>query len=189
MKNQLRTQYKSIRNLLTPEQVHQNSEQIIQTLLNLPEWKNAKIVMCYLSFQNEVDTYPLYREGWNQGKTMLIPICQAKGSIMKMSILTSMNTLIKNRYGIDELPLPLQQIVSPETIDLCILPGIAFDRLGNRIGFGAGYYDRYLPKLRENVPLIALAHHCQIHSGTLPTDCYDLPVHKIITEQQILSCR
>ena len=182
MKAALRKQYKQIRNQLTMEKVQNNSEKIAAQLFETAFWQNSTVVMLYLSFQNEVVTDMIYERGWQENKIMLIPICSAQNGIMTMSKLTSFEQLVPNRYGIRELPEPLQQIVPPETIDLCLIPGIVFDNYGNRLGFGAGYYDRYLAKISPQVPRIALAHSCQIYDGILPTDEYDLPMHYMLTE-------
>ena len=182
MKTALRKQYKQIRNQLTMDKVQNNSEKIAAQLFETAFWQNSTVVMLYLSFQNEVVTDMIYERGWQENKIMLIPICSAQNRIMTMSKLTSFEQLVPNRYGIRELPEPLQQIVPPETIDLCLIPGIVFDNYGNRLGFGAGYYDRYLAKISPQVPRIALAHSCQIYDGILPTDQYDLPMHYMLTE-------
>ena len=182
MKAALRKQYKQIRNQLTMEKVQNNSEKIAAQLFETAFWQNSTVVMLYLSFQNEVITDMIYERGWQENKIMLIPICSAQNGIMTMSKLTSFEQLVPNRYSIRELPEPLQQIVPPETIDLCLIPGIVFDNYGNRLGFGAGYYDRYLAKISPQVPRIALAHSCQIYDGILPTDQYDLPMHYMLTE-------
>lgn len=182
IKNQLRKQYKQLREQLTIEQVKKNSAQIADRLFQTSFWQNSSTVMLYLSFQNEVMTDQIYQQGWMEGKTMLMPICSTQDGIMIMSKVTSFAQLDQNRYGIRELPETLQQIVAPETIDLCLIPGIVFDNYGNRLGFGAGYYDRYLAKISPQVPRIALAHSCQIYDGILPTDQYDLPMHYMLTE-------
>jgi 5-formyltetrahydrofolate cyclo-ligase len=182
MKTALRKQYKQIRDQLTLTQVQNNSEKIATQLFEAAFWHNSTVVMLYLSFQNEVMTDMIYQQGWQEGKTMLMPICSAQDGIMTMSKVASFAQLEQNRYGIRELPETLQQIVPPESIDLCLIPGIAFDIYGNRLGFGAGYYDRYLAKISPQVPRIALAHSCQIYDGILPTDQYDLPMHYMLTE-------
>ena len=181
-KNHLRKQYKQIRNQLTSAQVLTNSEKIAKYLFESAFWKNSTVVMLYLSFQNEVITDFIYERGWQDGTTMLTPICSPQNGIMTMSKLSSLEQLVPNRYCIRELPTTLQQIVPPEAIDLCLIPGIAFDRYGNRLGFGAGYYDRYLAKISSQIPCIALAHSCQIYDGILPTDQYDLPIQYLLTE-------
>lgn len=185
MKNQLRQQYKKIRQQLTATEIQQHSARIAETLLQTTFWQQSHTVMLYLSFQNEVATQTIYLQGWAEGKTMLLPICSTQDGHMEMSILSSFNQLVPNRYGIDELPSQLQQIIPPQQIDLCIIPGIAFDHAGNRLGFGAGYYDRYLPRVNPQAKRIALAYECQLHHGLLPTDAHDLPMNYIITEKQL----
>ena len=189
LKKQLRQYYKQIREQLSPAVVTTYSAQIAAQLFALPCWQNSQTVMLYLSFRNEVATAAIYQRGWQLGKTMLIPICQPQNGLMEMSRITSLQQLTYNRYGIGELPAPLQQIVPPEAIDLCLIPGVAFDHQGNRLGFGAGYYDRYLPRLRPEVPRLALAYECQLHPQPLPVEPYDLPMDYILTERQLYAVR
>lgn len=185
LKNQLRQYYKQLRKQLSLDAVKIYSAQIAARLFTLPLWQASNTVMLYLSFQNEVSTTAIYQKGWQLGKNMLLPICQPQTGQMKMSRITSLEQLVYNRYGIGELPDHLQQIIAPEQIDLCLIPGIAFDHQGNRLGFGAGYYDRYLALLRPEVKRLALAYECQLHPQLLPTDEHDLPMDYILTERQL----
>ncbi len=185
MKEQLRKQYKQIRQQLSQEQVVQCSNQIASALFQTSFWKNSKVIMLYLSFQNEIGTHAIYQQGWTEGKTMLVPICSPQTTTMQMSCISSLQHLVINQYGIRELPLEAQQIISPNQIDLCLIPGIAFDLAGNRLGFGAGYYDRYLPKVNPQAKRIALAYECQISPTKLPVTTYDLPMDYILTEKNL----
>ncbi|MBR5319433.1 MAG: 5-formyltetrahydrofolate cyclo-ligase [Peptococcaceae bacterium] len=185
VKNQLRQQYKQIRNRLTADQVISYSDSIARQLFATDFWQQSSTVMLYLSFQNEVITEAIYQRGWQEGKTMLLPICAPEGGLMEMSVITSFDQLEPNRYGIGELPEHLQQLIAPEQIDVCLIPGIAFDHAGTRLGFGAGYYDRYLPRVNPSAKRIALAYECQMHSETLPRDAYDLPMQYILTERKL----
>lgn len=185
MKNTYRQQYKTIRENMSSLQVQQYSERIATRLFATPFWQTSRVIMLYLSFRNEVLTDAIFRRGWNMGKTMLVPICSPENGHMEFSRITSMQHLVLNRYGIRELPESRVQIVPPEQIDLCLIPGIAFDMQGNRLGFGAGYYDRYLPMVDKRAARVALAYECQLHPDTLPTDKYDLPVQYILTEKQL----
>lgn len=185
VKNQLRQQYKQIRNRLTADQVISYSDSIARQLFATDFWQQSSTVMLYLSFQNEVITEAIYQRGWQEGKTMLLPICAPEGGLMEMSVITSFDQLEPNRYGIGELPEHLQQLIAPKQIDVCLIPGIAFDHAGTRLGFGAGYYDRYLPRVNPSAKRIALAYECQMHSETLPRDAYDLPMQYILTERKL----
>jgi len=185
MKKQLRQEYKAIRNQLSVEQISQYSDAICKQLFQLPLWQEAKTIMAYLSFQNEVCTDFIFKQGWAENKIMSIPICHIHDHTMHLARLNNFEELVANKYGIRELPEEKQELILPKQVDLCLIPGIVFDARGNRIGFGAGYYDRYLPQLRADVPKVALAYQCQISSTTLPTDIYDLPMNYILTETQV----
>ena len=185
MKQKLRQEYKAIRQQLSMEQIEQYSLAISKQLFALPVWQTAKTIMLYLSFQNEVCTDYIFKQGWTENKIMGIPICHTHDHTMHLSRLNNFAQLTANKYGIRELPEEKQELILPEQIDLCLIPGIVFDTQGNRIGFGAGYYDRYLPQLRADVPKIALAYQCQISPAILPTDIYDLPMNYILTETKI----
>ncbi len=184
-KASLRRRYRALRQSLTAGEVRAKSAAIAERLLTLPLWRESRTVLLYLSFRNEVETDALYRFGWQAGKRMLLPICQATERDMEASVLDSLEQLVPNRYGIRELPPALQQIVAPEEIDLCLIPGLAFDRAGTRLGSGAGYYDRYLLRLRPGVPRVALAYACQLRGTALPRDRHDLPMDVLITEQAV----
>ena len=185
MKNQLRRTYKQLRAQLSPQQVQHYSQQIANRLFSLPLWQNSHTVMLYQSLQNEVATAVTYVKCWQEQNNMLLPICMPQNGLMEMSLLPSFQQLVPNHYGIAELPPASWQLIPPEEIDLAVIPGIAFDTFGNRLGFGAGYYDRYLLRLRADVKRVALAYQCQIHNGKLPTDAHDLPMDYILTETQI----
>lgn len=185
MKQQIRSHYQNIRQQLSLENVSLKSEQIARQLFSTSIWQQSQTIMLYLSFQNEVATDRIFQQGWREKKTMVIPICAPENHTMTMSRLEDFAALQYNCYGIQELPPQLQQTVSPEVIDLCLIPGIAFDYKGNRIGFGAGYYDRYLSLTRPDAIRLALAFECQISSTPLPIEAFDLPMHYILTERQL----
>ena len=184
-KQDIRNKYKEIRKQLTTSEVWKLSQQICDNLLNTDFWKEAHNVAAYLSIHNEVATEEIYQEGWMEGKIMLLPICSEQDGWMEMSVLSSLEQMKTNRYGILELPVSLQKLMFPMEIDMCIIPGIAFDRQGSRIGFGAGYYDRYLARCNPNVVRVGLAYECQISEDPLPLDQYDLPMDYIVTEKQV----
>lgn len=189
MKTRLRQHYKQIRSSLSPQEVAAHSQEVAQQLFSSILWQQATTIMLYLSFQQEIITDGLFQQGWQEGKTMAIPICNPADHTMTLTRLTSLAQLQLNQYGIRELPAEQQQPIAPDAIELSLIPGLAFDLQGNRLGFGAGYYDRYLPQLKHDVPKLALAHQCQLHPATLPTDCHDLPMDYILTEQQLYHIR
>lgn len=185
MKNQLRKKFKALRDALIPLEVEKNSQAVIATLTSYPFWQKAKRIMCYLSIGNEIQTVPLIEKAWEAKKEVIIPVCQKETLKIKPSLLNSFADLEPKTMGILEPKEGKMFEVDPSSIDLCLIPGLAFDLQGHRIGFGAGYYDRFLPLLNPTTPKMALAHEIQISSETLPVDPHDVLMDYICTEKKI----
>jgi len=188
MKNTLRTYYKNLRQTMPIFEITQKSHHIIENLFSTDFYQKAKALSCYLSFRNEVITDDIFRNAWQLQKLTAIPISHKETHTITLSRFDDFSSLELSSLAIRELPFSKQIPFSPNDLDLCIIPGIAFDRYGNRLGFGQGYYDRFLPQLNPNCIKIALAFSEQIHEGILPFDSYDIPMDYIITEKEILSC-
>lgn len=182
MKDTARKYYKTKRRTLTKEQRTIFSQQAVTHLLNSPLWQKAQTVLAYLALPDELSLDSLYEAGWQMGKTMVIPISQPDDHSLLLSRLEKFSHLTEGAYHIRELAPPLRQKISAGQIDLCLIPGIAFDKLGNRLGFGAGYYDRFLPRLRPDVPKIGVCFSAQLSIEPLPTDEYDKPMDYLLTE-------
>jgi len=162
------------------------STKIIGTLMELPEFKNCKNIMLYISFNKEVDTYPLASFCLNNGKTVIAPYCiQSERKIIPFKINNLTSNLTKSSFGVMEPKHDSLQTVNIKDIDLIIVPGVVFDENCNRIGFGAGYYDRFLSRLSKNTSTIGIAYDYQI-IDKVPTDQYDVPLNFIITEKRII---
>ena len=145
--------------------------------------------MCYLSFKNEVITDPIFTHAWQDKKTTVIPISHPQTHSITLSTLTNFTSLTLSSLSIRELPTEKQCLFPASSLDLCIIPGIAFDTYGNRLGFGQGYYDRFLAQLPSHCCKMALAFTEQIYDGILPHDTYDIPMDYIITENGILAVK
>lgn len=170
--NRLRTQKE--------EQRHRRSLAIRRRLLALPEFSNAKVLMFYVSKDGEVETRPIIEAALLRGKTVLVPVIKERKRKMVVSeILDPNKDLIVGPYGIYQ-PKAHMKVYHPRSIDLAIVPGIAFDKKGNRLGRGMGYYDKFLTGIRRNVPRIGLAFKFQL-IRKLPTLSHDQPVTKILT--------
>ena len=110
---------------------------------------------------------------------------------MRLFRLESFTELVPGAYGILEPSVELRELaekqVSPAAIDMAIVPGVAFDRSGTRLGHGAGYYDKLLAQLRADSPRIALAFECQLFDE-LPRDAHDVPMNAVVTESALYRC-
>jgi len=155
----------------------QKSKVIKERLFKTKLFKKAKIVMFYLSFDGEVNTQEMIKEAIKKGKVIAVPICERKRNTIAPCKIELRSRLKKGLYGILE---PAEKCQLPlEKIDLVIVPGIAFDKKGNRLGRGKGYYDRFLKQLPRSTPRIGLAFDFQI-LPFLPVKPHDLCVDSII---------
>ncbi len=138
-KNILRKLLLAERDNLDLKIIKKQSYKLNKKVLKLQEYKNAKIVFCYIAFNSEIDTYLIIDDAFNN-KKLAVPV--VKDGVMIPSLLTDFNDLKKNKFGIYE---PQKIIpVSKDDIDITIVPAIAYNPLGFRLGYGAGYYDKFL---------------------------------------------
>ncbi len=141
--------------------------------------------MFFVTHGSEVRTREMIDTAINEGKKVAAPVSRkASGAILAAKIRSCEKDLRKGAYGISEPDLKTCPLAKPEEIDLVIVPGIAFDKLGNRIGFGKGYYDKWLGNFKPK-QRIALAYSMQIVKK-LPAEAHDLAVGTIVTENEVI---
>jgi 5-formyltetrahydrofolate cyclo-ligase len=164
----------------------QVSQTICGALASLPEYASAQSVLFYVDIRAEVRTRPFLPTALAEGKQVVVPYCSA--GRLELFRLESLAELASGSYQIleprPELRAQSRRRAAIDQIDLIIVPGVAFDREGTRLGHGQGYYDKLLAGARPETPRVALAFECQIFP-TLPTARHDVPMHIIITERAI----
>lgn len=163
------------------------SKQILEKILTSSYYMNAKTIMCFISFSDEVDTHEFIRRAISDGKRIVVPITFPKTHELKPSKVESFSELEPGFYNILTPKKEFERFIDPQEIDLVITPGVAFRRDGYRIGYGGGYYDRFLSKIPETTT-IAICFGVQIVDD-LPTDHYDIPVDFIYTEENIIDTK
>lgn len=174
------------RDALTAEQIREKSLKIADNLYGLLSYQQAGTVMFFLSFRSEVDTRPAVEKSMALGKQVCIPKALPKTREMVPSqLLDWEQDLALGAYDIPEPRPEALRLVEPAQIDLLIVPGVAFDLKGNRLGYGGGYYDRFFPLLRPETPLVALAFELQI-VFSVPVEEWDQQVHCIVTEDRVI---
>jgi len=156
-----------------------------QHLMTMAEWQNAKTVFCFLSFGDEIDTTPLVEVAWKAGKRVVVPRCH-KGFRIEAYEIKNLEGLIPGRYGIMEPNPEVHPIIDPTEIDFIVMPGSVFDDFGNRMGYGAGFYDRYLLRTKPKTPRVAFALQLQWVPQLHP-QAHDQPVDYLVTESGV-SC-
>lgn len=172
-KKQLRKQLIQMR--LAFDDYQKQSHFIIEKLKKDPRFIKGKKIGIYLSYKHEVDTWKLIEEFKTQ-KEFYVPIVRGK----EMYFTLYQDKMIKNKYGIDE-PIDKQEI-NKEFLDLMIVPLVGYDANCYRLGYGGGYYDRYLKDF--NAPTIGLAYSFQ-YIGHYQSENFDIPLDDIITDKKI----
>ncbi|WP_203361752.1 5-formyltetrahydrofolate cyclo-ligase [Bacillus sp. REN10] len=184
-KQLLRQQMKESLAKMTTLEYEQYSFQIAQQLFSLPLWQRAETIAVTVSRVPEVDTWSLITRGWEEGKKVVVPKCNPADRSMDYYQLTSFCELETVYSGLYE-PDPLRTAyVEPKEIDVLLVPGLAFDQRGYRLGFGGGYFDRFLEHFQG--PTLALLFSQQL-LAEVPREAYDLPVQQLITERQLYNC-
>jgi 5-formyltetrahydrofolate cyclo-ligase len=186
-KSELRKQMISWRKSLLWPEVVKRSEQIGVRLFSLTDFRQAKRIMFYVSYDNEVYTHAMINHALKYRKQIFVPISQIALHTLTISeVVDFENDLAPSTYGILEPKAELILPGEPKELDMVIVPGVAFDTKGNRLGHGGGYYDNFLRYLPPNVKTIGLAFQEQV-IVTLPKTESDVPVQKIITENNIFN--
>jgi 5-formyltetrahydrofolate cyclo-ligase len=179
-KQEIRKKILMLRNGMTPGEIAAKSGLITRRLIEFRDLREASTLMVFLSFGSEVLTDDLLRWGWEAGKRMVIPLCRPEERGLTPCLLCSFAELKIGHYGIREPKAENIRPVPREEIDAILVPAVAFDRRGYRVGYGGGYYDRFLPEVPRAVR-IGAAFSCQIVEE-IPADQHDVPVDRIVTE-------
>ena len=161
----------------------QKSLQICQTLCSLPAYQNASTLLCYYGVGDDVATSALIETALQQGKRVGVPRCYADSRMEFLEIQKPGDLTHRSAYGIPEAP-DGTPVIDPATADLILVPALAFDKTGFRIGYGKGYYDRYLKRCSGHS--IGLCFDACLRD-TLPKNQNDRPVRQIVTENQIIN--
>jgi len=179
-KNALRAEIKLIRKNLSKAEVEEKSNKICDLLFSSKLLEDTQTVMVYLSAFNEVRTDKIIAKLLADGKKIVAPVTDKSAVCITPYYISDISQLTKGAYGIFEPPQTDKAKISD--IDAVIVPGIAFDKKGNRMGFGAGYYDRFLVDFSGTK--IGICYNFQL-LDELCTDAHDIPMDYIISEENI----
>ncbi|MCI5209055.1 MAG: 5-formyltetrahydrofolate cyclo-ligase [Candidatus Electrothrix sp. ATG2] len=190
-RNSLRKKRLAERDLLDAAQRRHKSEQIQDRLLKQPIIRNATHLFLYVHFRSEVETLALIEHYLAAGKTVSVPVTLTKESrLLAVQITDPASQLTPGYFGIPEPTAEQidQTRIDPANIDVVCLPGSVFDPLGGRLGYGGGYYDRFLTQEAPQARRIGLAYAVQMVEQ-VPMEAHDQYMDMIITEQQAYQCR
>ena len=195
-KELLRKEIRAKLNATSEEYRRDASSAIALNVLTLPEVRDCKTILAYFSVGKEPATLALISKLLEAGKRVCLPLCvdlddegHRTGTVdaMEARVIKSFDELVPGAYGIPE-PAAHTEMMPPEYMDLIILPCLSCDRDCNRIGHGAGYYDKYLSKVRSDCFTLAMCFE-EILCEEIPTEPHDRPVDAVITEKQIYRWR
>jgi len=173
-KKLLRQQIKAVKKDFTPEQAIIDSDRIFSQVEDLPQFKNAKVVLAYWSLSDEVSTQKFILK-WASEKRIALPIVM--GETLEIRAFNGLNSLItSDSFGIQEPQT--EELINPMDVDFAIIPGVAFDRRGNRMGRGKGFYDRFLKQTKAYK--VAVGFDFQILED-VPVSSLDVPVDIVIS--------
>ncbi len=166
-------------------EVESKSLKITESIIALPEFAKAQTIACYVNKGSEVQTRPLIRKALAAEKKVLVPITRKDDPELIFSEIPNLHELSPGPFGIME-PNPNKRKPQDVSIsDMVIVPGIVFDVYGQRIGWGRGYYDRVLKKLRKETPSIGVCFDLQLVEQ-IPLEQFDLPVKILVTESRVI---
>ena len=183
MKNEkklLRQELLAARRALSEEERARADLAVAEAFLSLPESKIAKTVVRYASYGCEVDTYAIARAAVAEGKTVAYPLCDAATHTMRF-LICSPDGLSAGYRGIPEPTADCPE-AAPDVTSVCVLPGLAFDREGGRLGYGGGFYDRFLARF----PGIRVGLAREIRKEPVPCEAHDARCHITVTEKEVI---
>lgn len=171
------------REAIAADQFYTVSNVIINRLIRQPEYTDAQTVHCYVSMNDrrEVNTHKLLKQMLRQGKKVVVPITNFHDSTLTHIQLSSFEDLMPNKWGV--LEPDSGEEVSISEVELVIVPMVAADEQGNRIGYGKGFYDRFLAEI--DCPTVGLIFEQNIVPH-VPTEDFDIPLDVILTEERVI---
>lgn len=198
-KNEIRNEQRERRNRLSREEQIQFDRAIENQLYGTELYRSCKRLFIFVSFQSEINTHEIIRQAIAGGKLVYVPKVEAQG--MEFYRITGLEGLLPSKFGILEPQSAEADRFVPDREDLTqidnkrinrdnlmLLPGLAFDFQGNRIGYGAGYYDRYLSRQPQEFYKAALAYDFQVMEH-IPAEPFDIKADFIITPARVIECR
>ena len=172
------------RSRVPPEAIEDAARDVATLVAGLPEIERARLVLAFASFGRELPTDPLLERLLSAGKTVVLPYVDAADGAMRAAAIRSLDDLVPGYRGIRE---PAERLPAA-AVEAAVVPGVAFDARGGRLGYGGGFYDRYLEDIAGGVPVIGVCFDVQV-VDEVPVEAHDRRVDIIATERRVIRCR
>lgn len=183
-KQHLRAEYKEKRRALSETEKARLDRKITNKFLNLFQYREAQTLLCYVSTEIEVDTFQILRRALEDGKTVAVPRCVDGTREMDFYILTDLKQLSVGAFGVLEPNSAKCEKLTDLSDGLCVVPALCYDLNGFRLGYGKGYYDRFLSRFAGNT--VGLVYENCL-CGSLPHGKFDRRIEKIVTENRVIN--
>lgn len=182
-KEALRKRLAALRRTLSSDTRAAYAHALSERVVAEEAFARARVVLAYSALRFEVDPYAVVERAWALGKTVALPRIIAGSRELALHVYRSGDELCESGFVVKE-PLASAPQVSPEEVELVLVPGLGFDARGQRLGFGQGYYDRLLPRL-SRAARFGLAFELSL-LAEVPTSTHDVPVDAVVTEKRVL---
>lgn len=180
-KRSLRKRVRGLMEAQAPADRRRRSLAIEEKLFALDAFRQAKAVCFYVSMPHEVDTEPMIDKALARGMRVCVPRCDGASATLTLYAIGSRDELVPGTWGILEPSPDASRVVKPEEVGCVIVPGVAFDAEGGRVGNGKGFYDRFLKTLRPDAAKIGLAFSLQMVPG-VPAEAHDVKLDLVLTD-------
>ncbi len=182
IKQGMRDRYKAQRRAMDPAEKKRKDEAVLRYVRKLWQYSKNQTLLCYVSTAIEVDTRGIIRQALADGKRVAVPRCVPGSYQMEFYYIRSLDELSPGTFGVDEPTPDPSRLVTDLSQGLCLVPALCYDLDGFRLGYGKGYYDRYLAGFGGALVGICYSDCVEKH---LPHGRYDRPVETLVTDQYI----
>ncbi len=186
LKHEWRTKMKAQLGEISAEEREHLDNKVLEQLVTYQPYLNAGTIGLTVAMKHEINTTKIIERAWNDGKKVAVPKCHPESKQMIFHYLTNWNQLETVYFGLKEPKEEETPVCPNREIDLLLVPGLIFDRKGFRIGFGGGYYDRYLQEYSNET--VSLAYEIQLVEA-VPVESFDIPVQTIISNERIVTVK
>ena len=186
-KSALRSAYEAVEMQLAPAHAERVDREVRTHFTAMAMYRKASLILAYITYRNEMDTIPLIRQAWKDGKRVAVPVCD-RGKLVFYEI-ASLEGLRAGSRGVLEPDPNTCDPVSEDDFEgsICLVPGLVFDSEGYRIGYGAGYYDNFL--IDYPGTKVGLVRTLRISNNPLPHDDHDVPMDVLVSDGAVWMCK
>ncbi len=191
-KSRLRKHYLALRAQISPDDAARKSLAVARAVLSLPDYRSARTVMAYSALPGEVEAGAIISAALGEGKRVCLPKVRRPPRHLRQELVACLvddypGDLEPGAFGVLEVPDGREMVIPPAEIDLMLIPGLAFDLCGIRLGYGAGYYDRFLADPAVRATTVGVCFMVQL-AQILPRAPHDRKVQYVVTEEGVQPC-